>query len=575
MGARQRNEQSAMTKPQPLSLDELAPALMEAGELVYDWDIVSDRLRWSPGAERLLGADAETLATGQGFAGLVDDDSPGTRQDAIFACPLKDNGKGISYTAEYRLNTGAGERVWVHDTGIWHSNEKGEPVRARGIVRVFPGDGRSFHSGQLSPFDPTSGQLNAIRLFDRLENTIRISEHKGTSAGFLLVAVKNLSVINRAYGFEVADTVIAATGRRLAENLRGRDTVGRYSGNKFGIVLPGCDDASMRTAAQRLIGALQEAPVQLAQGQINIDIAVGGVVVPRHARSARQAALHAHEALDAARKQRGAAFASYVQSRARERRREENLRMADEIIRALNEQRVGLHFQPVVSAASSATAFHECLLKLTGSDNLAYPAQNVIEAAERLEMVQLLDCRVLELACEALFADPARRLSINISAKTANDPEWISLLASLRRCHGSFERRLIIEITETAAMHDIDDVEHFVSLLQEMDCQVAIDDFGAGFTCFRHLRQLHPDMVKIDGAFVQKLHASRENQVFCKALIDIARAFDIAIVAEFVEDEKDAALLRQWGVDYLQGFLFGQPAARPDAPGSRQERRSA
>lgn len=546
--------------PDHLTLEAVCETLRQASELVYDWDIATDELKWSPGAASLLKVAEDRISSGLLFGNIIDPDSPNTRHEAIFSSAVKDNGRGVNYTAEYKLETSGKERYWVHDSGVWHSNEKGEPVRARGIVRLFPENQQNFQGGQLSPFDPLTGQLNAIRLFDRLQSTIDIAEANGKTSGFLLTAVNNLSIINEAYGFEAADVVIAAVGQKLAANLRGRDTVGRYSGNKFGVVLPGCDDAEMKIAADRLISAIESEPVILECGQINVSLSVGGVIVPRYARDARQAMLNAHEALYRVKADKSIRYTSYTQSSASITRRQENLKIADEIIHALNEQRVHLHYQPVVDARTSAPFFHECLLKIQTEEEGLRSAQNYIEAAEKLELVHLLDCRVLEMASAKLFATPSERFSVNISAKTANDPDWMMLLAAIRRNNGSFDKRLIVEITETAAMHDIEDAARFVATLQDMGCMVAIDDFGAGYTCFRHLRQLKPDMIKIDGTFVQGLHRSRENQVFCKALVDIAKAFDIMIVAEFVETEEDAQLLRSWGVDLLQGFLFAKGA---------------
>ena len=565
-----------MSEPKLLSLDQISPTLMQAGEIVYEWDLISDALMWSEGADSLLEAEWSALSTGQAYALLVNPDSPNTRYDAIFNAPVKDNGRGVPYTAEYRLQ-GSKDRLWIHDTGIWHSNERGQPVLARGIVRIFPDNPQNFRGGQLSPFDPLTGQLNAIRLFDRLENAIQLAEYNQTSAGFLLAAVNNLSIINEAYGFEAADRVIAAVGQKLSANLRGRDTVGRYSGNKFGIVLPGCDDKEMKIASERLIDAIQSEPMRLDHGQINIALSIGGVIVPRYARNARQAMLHAHEALHRVKGQRGTAYANFTQSSAAIAKRQENLKIADEIISALNDHRVSIHFQPVVRAATEEVGFHECLLKIRDEKGQVHSAQSYVEAAEKLDLIHLIDCRVLELACGALFRDRDAQLSINISARTANDPDWMMLLAALRRANGSFDGRLIIEITETAAMQDIEDADRFVSILQDMGCRVAIDDFGARYTSFRHLHRLRPDLIKIDGAFVQNLHASPENQVFCKALIDIAKAFDIEIVAEYVEDTRDAAILKGWNVDYMQGFLYGRamPTIKEGVTGADAHRKTA
>ena len=121
--------------------------------------------------------------------------------------------------------------------------------------------------------------------------------------------------------------------------------------------------------------------------------------------------------------------------------------------------------------------------------------------------------------------------------------------------------RLIIEITETAAIHDIDNARGFVSRVRDLGARIAIDDFGAGYTSFRNLRKLGVDIVKIDGAFVQNIARSADDRAFVQTLIDLARRLEIRTVAEWVQDEEAAAMLRDWGCDYIQGRLIGLASA--------------
>jgi EAL domain-containing protein (putative c-di-GMP-specific phosphodiesterase class I) len=185
-------------------------------------------------------------------------------------------------------------------------------------------------------------------------------------------------------------------------------------------------------------------------------------------------------------------------------------------------------------------------------------AHDFIALSERLGLIRLVDQRALELALETLAAAPAARLSLNVSAETVENGEWIARLSEAISARPDLVGRLIIEITETAVIRNVDEAAHFVAMLHGLGCKVAIDDFGAGFSSFRHLRQLGVDMVKIDGAFVERLPHNRDDQVFVRALIELARNFRIATVAEWVQDEPTAAMLAEWGVDYIQGNLLGE-----------------
>jgi EAL domain-containing protein (putative c-di-GMP-specific phosphodiesterase class I) len=125
-------------------------------------------------------------------------------------------------------------------------------------------------------------------------------------------------------------------------------------------------------------------------------------------------------------------------------------------------------------------------------------------------------------------------------------------------------QRLIIEITETAALDDIEESANFVTTVRELGCRVALDDFGAGYTTFRHLKALTVDVVKIDGSFVRGISSSNENQLFIRNLLNLTRSFGLTTVAECVENEKDANYLRAEGIDLLQGHEFGKPKVQPN-----------
>jgi len=171
----------------------------------------------------------------------------------------------------------------------------------------------------------------------------------------------------------------------------------------------------------------------------------------------------------------------------------------------------------------------------------------------------MIDYRVLELVVAELSAAPDLKASLNVSPSSTTDPDWWNALAAQLRAHPGIAERLIIEITEMAAIHDIDDTRGFVTRIKDFGCQIAIDDFGAGNTSFRNLRSLGVDMVKIDGAFIQNVTRSSDDRVFVRTLIDLARGLGLSTVAEWVQDEEAASLLAGWGCDYLQGELIGLP----------------
>jgi EAL domain-containing protein (putative c-di-GMP-specific phosphodiesterase class I) len=161
------------------------------------------------------------------------------------------------------------------------------------------------------------------------------------------------------------------------------------------------------------------------------------------------------------------------------------------------------------------------------------------------------------MVVQELSAAPALRASVNVSPASTTDPTWWNGLGGLLKAHAGVGERLIIEITETAVIRDIDEAKGFVARVKDLGCKIAIDDFGAGYTSFRNLRKLGVDIVKIDGDFIHNIARSEDDRAFVHTLIDLTHRLGLKTVAEWVKDEEAAELLRGWGCDYLQGELVG------------------
>jgi EAL domain-containing protein (putative c-di-GMP-specific phosphodiesterase class I) len=223
----------------------------------------------------------------------------------------------------------------------------------------------------------------------------------------------------------------------------------------------------------------------------------------------------------------------------------------------------------VVATATRVPAFYECLMRIRRADGTIVPATAVIPVAEQLGLVRLIDHRVIELVISELVAAPTLNASLNVSPDSLTDPDWWSLLGAQLRAHPGVAQRLILEITETAAIQNIDETAGFVTRAKDFGCRIAIDDFGAGYTSFRNLRRLGVDIIKIDGAFVQNLPRSEDDRVFVRTLIELGRSLGLSTVAEWVQDDEAAAVLAEWGCDYLQGDLIARAKIeRPWATGT-------
>ncbi|WP_296641231.1 EAL domain-containing protein [Roseinatronobacter sp.] len=228
---------------------------------------------------------------------------------------------------------------------------------------------------------------------------------------------------------------------------------------------------------------------------------------------------------------------------------------------ALRDRRAMLAFQPVVQARMpKRAAFYEGLIRIMDTTGRIIPAGDFIGAIETRELGRRIDCLALEMGLSTLASEPSIRLSINMSARSIGYPEWLTTLERGLRHDPSIAERLILEITESSAMDMPELVIDFMADMQERGICFALDDFGAGYTAFRYLKDFYFDIIKIDGEFIRGISASPDNQALTKALVSIARHFDMFTVAESVETQEDAQLLIEMGVDCLQGYFFGAPS---------------
>jgi EAL domain-containing protein (putative c-di-GMP-specific phosphodiesterase class I) len=275
-------------------------------------------------------------------------------------------------------------------------------------------------------------------------------------------------------------------------------------------------------------------------------------------------------AMDAFKLLRAASEAATAASRL-----EAKARVRFTVAQALAQGRLEFHYQPVVQARHPRRpAFFEMLARLRLPDGRVLPAGGFLPAVEDGPLGRAIDRLALAQALRALAADPGLRVSVNMSPRSMGDEEWLGILAAAAR--GSRVcGRLILEITEDAAVEDAGQTADFMDHVRATGVAFALDDFGAGATGFKHFRDFRFDMVKIDGAFVQGVAEARDAQVLVECLAAVARHFEMVTVAERVESAADADWLRGLGIDCFQGYLYGRPAPFAELPPAREADRRA
>lgn len=236
----------------------------------------------------------------------------------------------------------------------------------------------------------------------------------------------------------------------------------------------------------------------------------------------------------------------------------------DMVGEAVRHNQTVLAYQPVMQAmAPHGVAFYEGYIRVLDPTGRVIPAREFMHVVEDKEIGREMDCLALQHGLKALEKYSQIRLSVNMSARSIGYQRWNKVLERFLKRDSTLGERLVLEITEASAMAAPELVTDFMGRMQQHGIAFALDNFGASTTAIGHFRQFFFDAVKIDGQFVRGIHASHDNQSVVRALIGIAKQFDMFIVAESVESPADAEFLVDNGVDCLQGYLFGAPSVTP------------
>jgi diguanylate cyclase (GGDEF)-like protein len=560
-----------------LDSGKIADILASIGEVPYEWDIRTDLLAVGRGCGSVRrGADRApaTPALSPATAALQCSGHAQSRRDTVLRADERDGGDGVVYRIRHRVHADdATIHLWIEDVGRWFAGPDGRPARAHGVMRIID-ERRAGENAGSSRLDDLTGEMKRRQFTDLLAATLDDAGRLRTSFATLVVSIDDLARINEAYGFAVGDEVISAVARRLRAHLRGGDHLGRLAGNKFGLILRNCTPHDLRLAGERLLVAVRDEVILTRTGPVAVTASMGGIMAPRHAETVHELLSRVHEALGAGKLRRRGSLEVFRPNAQREAMRRENMRASDAIVSALNERRIIPAFEPVIEAGSRRLAFHEGLMRIGRPDGTNIAASNVMPIAERLGLVRLIDHRMLDLVVTELVDAPELELSVNVSPASIIDGTWWNALAAALAAHPDLAPRLVIELTESAAIQNLDETRSFVARARDAGCRIAIDDFGTGCTSFRNMRRLGVDLVKIDGGFVAKLAQSPDDQAFVRMLIGLAKQLGLKTVAEWVQDEAAAALLTEWGCDYLQGAFVGAATTARAWQGARCEARA-
>ncbi len=509
----------------------------------WEWRSDTGRLEVSDELRRIFGTPSSEIE--QTARQYVDQVHPSDR-DELERMFREAAERGGPFSLEHRLVRGDGEirSIVVHAT----STVDGDGVtRISGVCQDITELRRvearlRYHADH----DPLTGLLSRRRLVSELDRHLGFGERRVRNGALVLVDVDGFGIFNDSYGQTAGDLLLRSIADTLMHRLRASDMIARTGGDEFGIVLADTTAETAAATAQELRALLSECAGESAI-TASLGIACFG---PGSDLVGDDVLVAADIALHEAKHGGGNRVAVYRGQNG------PDMTWMQRIRTALEQDHFVLHAQPIVDLASGAVSHHELLIRMRDDDGRLIGPDAFLPTAERFGLINAIDRWVGRTAVS--LAAAGHRVALNLSAHSIGDAEIIRIAQSAVE-QGVDPAMLMFEITETAAIANLQEARGFATALAEIGCELAIDDFGTGFGSLTYLKHIPARYVKIDREFIKDLTLSPTDQHVVRAVVGIARSLDQRTVAEGVENAETLALIRQLGVDYVQGFFTGRP----------------
>ena len=538
--------------------------------------------------ERLLGyADGEL----NGLSTAVVYASPGNFDEAGGAVYAR-LAQGEAYTVERQVRRKDGSLVWCkvvgkavdplqpHDGSIWIYDDISAAQEARALLEravaertaelkaanerlgAEIGDRRQAEerAQHLADHDALTGLPNRRLLEDRLTQALALSQRNRKQTAVMFVDLDRFKAINDSLGHTVGDMVLKEVAQRLVKQLRIGDTICRIGGDEFVVVLPEAKRSTdAANVAAKIIETLSQ-PVRAADRELIVTPSIGIAVFPDDGRDTEALIRNADAAMYHAKESGRANYQFFTEQMNQVASR--RLALENDLRRALHKGELLMHYQPIVELGSGAVVAHEALVRWQHPAKGVVPAAEFIQLAEDTGLILGIGEWVLREACRwATFigAEHGVQVSVNLSSRQFNDPKLVELVRRVLDESGLPPRLLMLEVTETTAMHQTDVAASTLQKLKELGVSLAIDDFGTGTSSLASLRRYPVDRLKIDRSFTAELPADENAKGLAGGIIGLAHALGLKVIAEGVETVAQRDFLAGLGCDFAQGYLTGKP----------------
>ncbi|QSX29349.1 EAL domain-containing protein [Shewanella cyperi] len=421
-------------------------------------------------------------------------------------------------------------------------------------------DELSFHAN----YDALTGLPNRFHFEALLARQLPVSGEEPVCVAFL--DLDQFQVINNVSGHQAGDKLLCQVALRLKQLVRKGDTVARLGGDEFAILMHYCNLDTARVIAQRICSQLAGHDFSWEQKRHNVSVSMGIAPLDAEASDIYTYMSRADAACRVAKEQGRNGWHIYCPTDPRMHRLYTEMAASVDIIDALNQNRFQLYCQPIEPLTGQHRGAHlEILLRLEQEPGKMLSPGIFLPAAERYNLAPRIDRWVVDHllrwgGCNLALWQELELVSVNLSATSLGDSEFMDWLEMRLLAEPELVNKLCFEITETAAVSQVEQAQQLIELLRPLGCKLALDDFGSGFSSFAYLKRLDVDLVKIDGQFVVNLCDNKADQAIVAAICQLGHEMDFEVVAEFVESSAIGERLMQLGVDYAQGYAIAKPS---------------
>ncbi len=473
-------------------------------------------------------------------------------------------GRMSSATLRLRLltQTGQGQEIWVEARLLAFSNTQGEVDSIRGVLRDITQT--HLHEKQITHMalhDALTGLPNRVLLEDRFQVALRLAARHNDKVGIFFIDIDHFKMVNDTLGHKAGDRLLVAFSHRLSGQLRSGDTLARWGGDEFVLLLPEMNDGNgIRKVAENVVTTMQQ-PLDLDGSETRVTFSMGAAIFPIDGDNMETLFSHADRAMFYAKAQ-GRNQACFFQDMTSKGIGKKDLYIQNRLAAAIDQQRIQPWFQPIVDAASGRCTSVEVLARWQDEEHGWISPATFIPMAENLGLIHELSKQIILSSLDALSGIKANGfgilLAVNISKRLLFIRSFTQWLLDEVAKRGLVPGQIVLEVTESVALNDVERGAIRVQELRQAGFLIAIDDFGTGYSSLSQLHEMNAVELKIDISFVRRLN-DPAGRSLVQAIVNMAHALNLKTVAEGVETQEAADTLMKMNVSCLQGYLFGKP----------------